>query len=73
MKRIIRSKHLILFLLSLLLSLSLSACGINNNISNKSVAAEGAAPTQKEHSECALSLKKLLDEDPELMTLNRSC
>ena len=69
MKRIIRSKHLIIFLVSLLLVLSLSACNININIYDKSGATESAAPTQKEHSECALSLKKLLDEDPELMAL----
>ena len=43
-------------LVSLLMVLCLSACSVN-------------IPGKKVHSECALSLKKYLEEDPELMAL----
>ena len=69
MKRITRSKYLNVSLVCLLLVFSLSACTINISISADAGTEESTAPDRKEHSECALSLKKLLDEDPRLMAL----
>lgn len=48
MKRIMRSKHLIVFLVSLLLVLSLSACDININFSGRSGGKESAQRGYKE-------------------------
>ncbi|MBP5555028.1 MAG: phosphatidylserine decarboxylase, partial [Lachnospiraceae bacterium] len=57
-------------LLSVMISLMLSACTVDININPNEITKTAKKETQEtEHSEAALAIKQALDDDPELMTL----
>ena len=67
-KQMFRKKAAIL--LSVMISLMLSACTVDININPNEITRTAKKETQEtEHSEAALAIKQALDDDPELMTL----